>query len=231
MAFSVLRNSGDGVFGRLPDLIQPFDNPHICFCQFFSQTRLFARSIRQEQRNVFGVRTQEESFLGTNLEIAEHAHSAIDGFVAIADGAESDGLGRAVRWLAFNWGTMIDESCCKQYEPSIDVTARRRRDKGFAFFAKRSYTSPHHLGSVLTGLSVQPAQQLRSCNSEETRIVVTLRDLGGPAFAGIDNLNTSPVPREINRSEKAGRPTTYYKTIQHVAAIPRKVAAYLGDFG
>src|SRR5712672_3005637 len=99
MAFSVLRNNGDGVFDRLPDLIQPFDNPHICFCQFFSQTRLFTRSIRQEQRNVFGVRTQEESFLGTNLEIAEHAYSAIDGFVAIADGAESDGLGSPLAGL------------------------------------------------------------------------------------------------------------------------------------
>jgi hypothetical protein len=67
------------------------------------------------------------------------------------------------------------------------------------------------------GLRVQPAQQFRPCNSEEARIVVTFGTLSGSAFAGIDNLDTSPVPPEINCSKKAGRPPAYDKTIQHVA--------------
>jgi hypothetical protein len=49
---------------------------------------------------------------------------------------------------------------------------------------------------------------------------VTFRYCCGPAFAGIDNLNASPVPPEINRSKKAGGPAAYDKTIQHVALNP-----------
>jgi hypothetical protein len=42
---------------------------------------------------------------------------------------------------------------------------------------------------------------------------VTFRYCCGPAFAGIDNLNASPVPPEINRSKKAGGSAAYDKTI------------------
>jgi len=112
---------------------------------------------------------------------------------------------------------MIDESCCKQYEPSIDVRARRRRDKGFAFL-RSEVTRPSPSPLRIDGPVLQPAQQLRSCNSEETRIVVTLRDLG-TLLSPHHNLNTSPVPPEINRRLEGRQARHYDKTIQHVAAI------------
>src|SRR3954471_3702729 len=82
----------------------------------------------------------------------------------------------------------------------------------------------HQLSSVLTSLRAQPPQQFRARNSEEARIVVTFRNLCGPAFTGIDNPNASQVPPEINRGEEAGRPPAYYKTIQHIATDPIELA-------
>ena len=49
---------------------------------------------------------------------------------------------------------------------------------------------------------------------------MTFRNFSSPAFAGIDDLNASPVPPEVNRSKKTGGPAAYDKTIQHVAANP-----------
>jgi hypothetical protein len=112
MAFPPLRHNGDRVFGRLPDLFQHSDNPHIPFCEFFFPALIPGRFISQEERNVFGVRAQEESFLAASLDIAQHPHAAIDGFIAIADGAKSDDVRRAVRWLTFNRRTVIDKTCC-----------------------------------------------------------------------------------------------------------------------
>ena len=106
-----LRHNCDCVFGRLPDLFQVSDNPHIRFCKLFLPVRILGFN-GQEERNVFGVCTQEESFLAASLDITHHAHSMVDGFIAVADWAEPDDLRRAVRPLTFNWGSLIDEPCC-----------------------------------------------------------------------------------------------------------------------
>jgi hypothetical protein len=90
MDFPRLGGNGDRI-GSLPDLLQLSDNPHIRFSKLFLQI-LILGSITQEQRNVLGVRTQEESFLAASLDIAQHAHTTVDSFIAIADGAESDNL-------------------------------------------------------------------------------------------------------------------------------------------
>ena len=94
----------------LPDLLQLSDNPHARFCELFLPIRIVG-FISQEQRNVLGVSTQEESFLAALLDVAQHAHTTVDRFIAIADRAESDYLRRAVRWLTFNWGATIHEPC------------------------------------------------------------------------------------------------------------------------
>src|SRR3954471_14254531 len=110
MDFPRLGGNGDRI-GPLPDLLQLSDNPHARFSELFLPI-LIVGFIRQEQRNILGVRPQEESFLAARLDIAQHAHTTVDSFIAIADWAESDYLRRAARWLTFNWGTMIHEPCC-----------------------------------------------------------------------------------------------------------------------
>jgi hypothetical protein len=102
MALPPVRHNGDCVFGRLL-LLQLSHDPHITFCRLFLPVHILGRFISQEERNLLGVRTQEESFLAASLYIAQHAHTAVDGFVAIAYGAESDYLRRAFRWRTFNW--------------------------------------------------------------------------------------------------------------------------------
>jgi len=104
MDFPLLGGNGNRIFGPLPS-----DNPHIRFRKLFSPLHIRG-FIGQEERNVLGVRTQEESFLAASLDIAQHAHTTVDGFIAVADRAEPDYLRRAVGRPTFNW--RIDESCC-----------------------------------------------------------------------------------------------------------------------
>lgn len=56
---------------------------------------------------------------------------------------------------------------------------------------------------------------------------MTFRNLCGPALAGVDYLNASPVPPKVNRGKKAGRPAAYYETIQHIAMDPIELARLL----
>ena len=110
MDFPLLGRDGDRIFSPLSDLMQLSDDPHIRLCELFLPVHILG-FIGQEERNVLGVRTQEESFLAASLDIAQYAHTTIDGFIAIADGTEPDDVRRAVRWLPFNPGTTIDKPC------------------------------------------------------------------------------------------------------------------------
>src|SRR3954447_12013440 len=103
--------NGDRICGRLKDLLQFSDNPHIRFCELFLPGHILGL-LGQKQRDVLSVRTQEESFLAASLDIAQHAHTTVDGFIAVADWAEADGPRRAIGWLPLDNGTMIEKPCC-----------------------------------------------------------------------------------------------------------------------
>jgi hypothetical protein len=110
MDFPLLGGNGNRIFGPLPNLLQLSDNPHIRFRKLFSPLHIRG-FIGQEERNVLGVRTQEESFLAASLHIPQYAHTKISGFIPIADGTEPDNVRWAVRWLPFDPGATIDKPC------------------------------------------------------------------------------------------------------------------------
>lgn len=68
MALPRVRHNGDCVFGRPPDLLQFSHDPHIRFRKLVLPNHILGRFFTsQEERNVLGVRTQEESFLATSF--------------------------------------------------------------------------------------------------------------------------------------------------------------------
>src|SRR5687768_16261064 len=96
MDLSLPGGYGGRVFGHLADVLQLAEDRHFRVTQFFVHLLILYSFVCQEERNVLAVRTQEESLFAASLDIAQHAYATVDGFIAVADRAESDDLRRAV---------------------------------------------------------------------------------------------------------------------------------------
>ena len=103
---------------------------------------------------MLGVRSQKEGLLRAGGEISKYTDSPIDGFVAIADRAESDGVGWTVR-CAFDLRTVINEPCCQQNEVCLPLNIGPGGDKNPAFFPQRRDPAAHQQDTILFGLGPQ----------------------------------------------------------------------------
>src|SRR3954468_12750855 len=103
---------------------------------------------------MLGVGSQKEGLLRAIGEISEYTDSPTDGFVAIADRAESNGVGWTVRY-AFHLRTVIDEPCGQQNEICLHLNMGPGGDENPAFFAQRRNPTAHQKDSIFFGLGPQ----------------------------------------------------------------------------